>query len=266
MRTVGPRLAAGLIAAGLVLSGCGGSPEPKPLPKQTEPSPSASASPSPPVMPAAAKKKSKAGAEAFVRHLLDLVNYADSDRGYRSCCVAVEHTAGCASCKRVATPYRSGSYRERRVHRRRWSSSITAERSRNFRTTAVAPARWASTLGDSDRSARSQTGPRPLQGRPTPVNSSGWEGVGWKVGASGPAAHDVAAFSWPSTVIASMEAKPRGWLSAERSAVGNIVLCQAGWPAATQVNRRGRQLTSSSVPRICHGAVAMNTAAPAVPA
>ena len=71
MRTVWPRLVAGLAAAGLILSGCGGSPEPKPLPKESKSSPSASPSATPPVMPAAAKKKTKAGAEAFVRALTE---------------------------------------------------------------------------------------------------------------------------------------------------------------------------------------------------
>ncbi len=70
MRRVWPRRAAGLVvplvAAGLLLSGCGGdSPEPKPLPKDSKSSPSASPSPTPPAMPAAAKKKTKAGAIAF---------------------------------------------------------------------------------------------------------------------------------------------------------------------------------------------------------
>ena len=81
MRTVWPRLttglAAGLVAAGLLLSGCGGdSPEPKPLPKDSKSSPSASPSATPPEMPAAAKKKTKAGAIAFVRHYVELINYA----------------------------------------------------------------------------------------------------------------------------------------------------------------------------------------------
>ena len=69
MRRVWPRRVAGLVAplvaAGLLLSGCGGdSPEPKPLPKDSKSSPSASPSPTPPAMPAAAKKKTKAGAIA----------------------------------------------------------------------------------------------------------------------------------------------------------------------------------------------------------
>ena len=83
MRTVWPRWVAGLAAAGLLLSGCGGSPEPKPLPKESKSSPSESPSATPPVMPAAAKKKTKAGAEAFVRHYVRVINYAGRDRRTR---------------------------------------------------------------------------------------------------------------------------------------------------------------------------------------
>src|SRR5438128_15619 len=59
----------------LLLVGCGGSAEPQPLPRPTA-STSPSASPSPPVMPAVAKEKSRAGAQAFVRHYIDVLNYA----------------------------------------------------------------------------------------------------------------------------------------------------------------------------------------------
>ena len=77
MRTVWLRLLAGLVAAGLLLTGCGGdSPEPKPLPKDSKSSPSASPSATPPVLPAAAKRKTKAGAAALVRHFLKSMGYA----------------------------------------------------------------------------------------------------------------------------------------------------------------------------------------------
>ena len=79
MRTVGPRLAAGLFAASLLVSGCGGNPEPQPLPKPTvSPSPSASASATPPVMPSAAKAKTKAGAIEFARYYVELINHAQA--------------------------------------------------------------------------------------------------------------------------------------------------------------------------------------------
>jgi len=78
MRTVWPRLLAGLVAGALLLGGCGEeSHTPRPLPKPSKSaSPSASASATPPVMPAAAKAKTKAGAVAFTESFLDALNYA----------------------------------------------------------------------------------------------------------------------------------------------------------------------------------------------
>ncbi len=82
MGTVGPRLAAGLVACSVLLAGCGGSPAPKPLPA---PRPSSSPSPTTtpaaaPAMPEAAKAKTRAGAIAFARHYVELINYATDPR------------------------------------------------------------------------------------------------------------------------------------------------------------------------------------------
>jgi len=104
MRTVWPRLttglAAGLVATGLLLSGCGGdSPEPKPLPKESKSSPSASPSATPPEMPVAAKKKTRAGAIAFVRHYVAVLNYATFS-GQTSAARALDG-GKCSSCKRM---------------------------------------------------------------------------------------------------------------------------------------------------------------------
>jgi hypothetical protein len=99
MRTLGPQLAAGLLAVGVLIGGCGGSPEPSPLPKPSKSSsPSASATPTPPVMPEAAKAKTKAGAIAFARHYVDLINHAQAT-GDASALLAVEDTT-CGSCER----------------------------------------------------------------------------------------------------------------------------------------------------------------------
>ena len=105
MRTVWPRWVAGLFvglaAAGVLLSGCGGdSPEPKPLPKDSKSSASASPSATPPVMPAAAKKKTKAGAEAFVEHYIEVVNYAGESGSTRELQTLSLNT--CVKCKALA--------------------------------------------------------------------------------------------------------------------------------------------------------------------
>ena len=115
MRTVWPRWVAGplvgLAAAGLLLSGCGGdSPEPKPLPKDSKSSPSASPSATPPVMPAAAKKKTKAGAEALVRHFLSTMRYAGGSGDTNA--FAATYTQTCTRCAAITAgiekTYRDG--------------------------------------------------------------------------------------------------------------------------------------------------------------
>ena len=96
-----PRLVVvGLLLALLgLVAGCGGNPKPETLPSPT-PSPSSSATatagPSPPVLPAAAKARSLAGARAFARHYISLINYAQAT-GRVDSLSAVE-AAGCKSC------------------------------------------------------------------------------------------------------------------------------------------------------------------------
>src|SRR6188472_1118800 len=80
----------------LLLAGCGGSPEPKPPPK-TEPSTSPSPSATPPVMPAAAKEKTKAGAIAFVRHYIGLINYTQATGSTAE--LAQSETSDCNTCR-----------------------------------------------------------------------------------------------------------------------------------------------------------------------
>lgn len=101
MRTSAPRLAAGLLAAGLLLSACGGSPEPGPLAEPTKSSsPSASAALAPPVMPAAAKAKSDEAVESFARHYVSIINFA-TVTGDRKDLEALA-TDACASCRRLS--------------------------------------------------------------------------------------------------------------------------------------------------------------------
>lgn len=102
MRTVAPRLAAGLSAGVLVLTGCGGNPSPAPPPKAppTSTPPSASPSASAPVMPAAARAKTKAGAEAFARGFLETVNYAGSTGDTKL--LRTLYAALCTRCEAIA--------------------------------------------------------------------------------------------------------------------------------------------------------------------
>ena len=69
------RVVAALLAL-VVVAGCGGDPEPK-EPKSV---PTASTTPTatPPTMPAQAKENSPEGAAAFVKHYIDVFNYASN--------------------------------------------------------------------------------------------------------------------------------------------------------------------------------------------
>ncbi|MCW2791818.1 MAG: hypothetical protein JWO76_916 [Nocardioides sp.] len=84
-------LALGVVVPLLALGGCSGDdPEPKIAPTtSTSPSDTGSPSPTPtgpvePTMPAAAKKQTAAGAEAFVRYYLDIVNFSQSSGDLRT--------------------------------------------------------------------------------------------------------------------------------------------------------------------------------------
>ena len=78
MRRLRTALATTTAACLLTACGGGGNPEPAPLPRTSTPSPTAtaSASPTPPAMPAAARQKTKAGAVAFTRHFMEVLNYS----------------------------------------------------------------------------------------------------------------------------------------------------------------------------------------------
>jgi hypothetical protein len=99
MRTT--RLLAALVAAALLLAGCGGSPKPSTLPsKSPTPSPSASPSPTPPVTPAAVRLKTKEGAEATVRLFLDTLAYAGASGQTDE--LRATYAASCTKCEAIA--------------------------------------------------------------------------------------------------------------------------------------------------------------------
>jgi hypothetical protein len=82
----------------LLLAGCGGDPKSDP-PPSTSPTPSVSATPSPPALPEAAKANTKAGAIAFVRHYVDLINYLQATGDEAP--LQAESADDCRSCNAV---------------------------------------------------------------------------------------------------------------------------------------------------------------------
>jgi hypothetical protein len=86
------------VALLLALAGCGGDPKADPSPSQSVTTP-ASTTPSPPVMPEAAKANTKAGAVAFVKYYIELINHAQAT-GDTQPLKDVEDP-GCTSCTRA---------------------------------------------------------------------------------------------------------------------------------------------------------------------
>lgn len=91
-------LVASLVTAGLLLGGCSSSPTADPTASPT-PSASTTARVAPP-LPPAAQQHTKAGAIAFVRHYVDLINYAQETGDDQA--VRRLSASGCNSCKSAA--------------------------------------------------------------------------------------------------------------------------------------------------------------------
>jgi hypothetical protein len=96
-----------------VLAGCGGDGKPTSDPAPSPASPSSSPTPTgAPTMPAAATAHTKAGAIAFARHYVDLINYAQATGDIDS--LALVEGAKCESCKSVrqnlSSLYASGGW------------------------------------------------------------------------------------------------------------------------------------------------------------
>ncbi|MGN6780031.1 MAG: DUF6318 family protein [Marmoricola sp.] len=104
-----------MLAVGLLggsLSGCGGTPDAGPPPSPPTTAPTATPTPTAPVMPDAARANTKAGAVAFVRHYVDLLDHAIKTGdvfGVRSLTAR-----SCGSCMRVIRQidriYRNGGH------------------------------------------------------------------------------------------------------------------------------------------------------------
>jgi hypothetical protein len=99
--------AAGVVVVLAVLAGCGGDPKAEPTPSLSTPSVSTTPSPTAPVMPAAASENSKAGAIAFVRYYIELINHAQAT-GDVAALAAVEDP-DCKSCTQ-GREYIQGTY------------------------------------------------------------------------------------------------------------------------------------------------------------
>jgi hypothetical protein len=87
-----------VVAVLLMLTGCGGDPKADPSPSPSSPVTSpVSTTPSAPVMPAEAKAEGKAGAMAFVKYYVELINHAQAT-GDTSALAAAEMPK-CHSCQ-----------------------------------------------------------------------------------------------------------------------------------------------------------------------
>ena len=100
------------LVASVSLTGCGGDPSPAPAPSSSTPSPTASPTPTPPQLPAAATKRTPAGAKAFVRHFLDLMKFAGEGHGTAE--LRSQFDKACRGCESLAdfldSTYARGGY------------------------------------------------------------------------------------------------------------------------------------------------------------
>ena len=104
-------------AALLLVAGCGGDPTPSPSPSAPSSPVSSSpvsTTPSAPVMPEAAKANTKAGAVAFVKYYVKLINYAQATGDVDALAmVDAEDCASCANARRALSEiYQGGGHIE----------------------------------------------------------------------------------------------------------------------------------------------------------
>lgn len=96
-----------LVGAVFATAACGGDPSSSPSPSPSvSPSPSpSSTAPTPPPLPDAARKDTKAGAVAFVRHYVELINYAQATGDVGS--LEKASSQDCDSCAAIAAKARA---------------------------------------------------------------------------------------------------------------------------------------------------------------
>jgi hypothetical protein len=94
-----PRVLVGVLALLCVLAGCGGDPVADPAPTPSAPTAPTSTAPTPPVMPEAAKASTAAGAVAFIRYYVELMNHLEAT-GDEAPLLAVSKPS-CRSCAAV---------------------------------------------------------------------------------------------------------------------------------------------------------------------
>jgi hypothetical protein len=165
----------GAVALLLVLAGCGGDPKADPTPPPSPSTSPASTTPSAPAMPEAAKANTKAGAIAFVRYYVDLINHAQAT-GDVSGLAGVE-APECASCTK-GREYLTGIYAA--------GGHVTGG-TWTIRRAQAAPSgeNWAVTVvGDfapSDVFSSQGAQPTHAKGGPTLTNFVVWNAGSWKV-------------------------------------------------------------------------------------
>jgi hypothetical protein len=112
----------GVVTALVVLAGCGGDPKAEPSPSPSTPTVSTSPSPTAPVMPAAAAENTKAGAIAFVRYYIELINHAQATGDVGP--LEAAESSDCRSCQRaskaVTDIYLSGGH----IEGGRWEGTV----------------------------------------------------------------------------------------------------------------------------------------------
>jgi hypothetical protein len=163
------------MAALVVLAGCGGDPKADPSPSPSTAPVSTTPSPTAPVMPAAASENTKAGAIAFVRYYIELINHAQAT-GDIGRLKEVEDP-GCKSCTNgrnyLAMIYGDGGHISGGV----WTvQSATAQRSGE---------NWAVTVkgrfAPSDVFASPGSPAKHARGGQTLTNFVVWRANDWKV-------------------------------------------------------------------------------------